>query len=183
MGQPPRSTSPSRVSSVTVSSPAVPSMRGGSRGGGGGGGAGGWEEEPRLRLAGEGDGVRVSDVALGSVKVGARLAGTALSLDGSVDGARVSATARTTGDMPFEARGELELEDVMRYVPGGPPAGLHAFVGGSGPASGVLKAPGAARAQLRLDELRGGFGDFRVENAAPILLMVEDRRRPPPPPP
>jgi translocation and assembly module TamB len=137
---------------------------------------GGSYEEPRLRLAGEGDGVRVSDVALGSVRVGARLSGTALSLDGSVDGARVSATARTTGDMPFEARGELELEDVMRYVPGGPPAGLHAFVRGSGTASGVLKDPGAARAQLRLDELRGGFGDFRVENAAPILLTVEDRR-------
>jgi len=137
---------------------------------------GGSWAKPLLQLAGNAEGVRVNDVPLGSVELGARLAGTALSLTAAVEGAHVAVTARTTGDMPFEARSEIDLEDVMRYVPGGPPAGIHASAKGSGTASGVLTDLAAARAELRLDEARCGFGDFRVENAAPILLTVEGRR-------
>ena len=137
---------------------------------------GGSYEEPRLQASAEGDGVRVGDVPLGSVKLGARLAGVALSITGAVEGARVAVAASTTGDMPFEARGDLELEDALRYVPGGPPAGLHAYARGSGTASGVLKDLGAARAELTLHEVRGGYGDFKVESAAPIVLTVEGRR-------
>ncbi len=133
-------------------------------------------ERPVLRARGAGEEVVVGDVPLGSVEVGARLDGTALALEGEVEGARATVKAEATGDMPFEAAGTLDLEDVFRYVPGGPPAGLHASARGDARASGTLRDLAAARAELTLREVRGGYGDFRVENASPIVLHVERRR-------
>ena len=137
---------------------------------------GGSWEVPLVKFAGNGEGVAVFDAPIGSVQVGGRLSGTALTMTGSTEGVRFAGTAQTTGDMPFEARAELDVDDVTRFVRGGPPAGLHARVKGAGTARGVLADPAAARAELRLDEVHGGYGEFKVDNAAPALLLVEDRR-------
>jgi translocation and assembly module TamB len=137
---------------------------------------GGSYQEPLVKLAGNGEGVAVSDVHIGSVRVSSRLAGSALAITGDTDGARFAGSALTTGDMPFEARCDLDAEDVMRYVPGGPPAGLRARVKGVAVASGALADLGDARAELRLDEVRGGYGEFKVGNAAPVVATFEERR-------
>jgi translocation and assembly module TamB len=137
---------------------------------------GGSWEVPLVKFAGNGEGVGVFDAPIGSVQLGGRLSGTALSMTGSTEGARLTATARTTGDMPFEANVDLDVEDVTRFVPGGPPAGLRARVKGVGRARGVLTDPGAAHARLELDEVHGGYGEFKVDNAAPAVFVVEDRR-------
>jgi translocation and assembly module TamB len=136
---------------------------------------GSWEA-PRVRFSGEGQGIAVQGVPVGAVRLSGRLEGAALSLDGHTEGVTLTAHARTDGDLPFEADAELDVADVTRFLPGGPPAGLRASVRGTGHAAGSLRDVAAARAALALSQVRGGYGDFAVDNAAPVELAVEARR-------
>ncbi len=137
---------------------------------------GGSMEAPTLRFAASGDGVAVAEVAVGAVQVGGNLVDRRLSLTGSTGGVRFTGSALLEGDMPFEAHADLDLEDVSRFVPGGPPAGLRAEVKGEASASGNLADLGRARADVRLDRLYGGYADFRVENREPIRVVVDRGR-------
>ncbi len=132
--------------------------------------------DPRARFAAAGEGVAVFGVAVGSLQVGGRLAGAELALTASAQGVRAAGTARTDGAMPFEARADLDVEDVTRFLPGGPPAGLRAAVRGAATASGSLVELARARAEVRLESVRGGYGDFRVDSEAPVVIEVRDGR-------
>jgi len=153
-------------------------LPGGSWGGTGSGTLviGGSMEEPTLRFAASGDGVAVAEVGVGAVQVGGNLVDRRLSLTGSTGGVRFTASARLEGDMPFEAHADLDVEDVTRFLPGGPPAGLRAEVKGEASASGNLADLGRARADVRLDRLYGGYTDFKVENKEPIRVVVDGGR-------
>jgi translocation and assembly module TamB len=133
-------------------------------------------EDPVVRAAAHAEGVGVLDVAIGAVDARARLDGTALAVDASGEGAKVRATASTVGDAPYEAHADLDVDDVARYLPGGPPAGLHARVRGVASASGTLADVASSRAELRLDDVHGGYGDFRVDAAPPVVIGVEAGR-------
>jgi translocation and assembly module TamB len=133
-------------------------------------------EVPKVRFAGNADAVAVRDVPIGSVQLGGRLEGASLALTGSGAGLRLTGTAQTSGDMPFEARAEVDVEDVTRFLPGGPPAGLRARARGVASARGALADLGHTRGELRLDEVRGGYADFRVDAAEPVVLALEDGR-------
>jgi len=89
---------------------------------------GGSWERPGLRFAGSGDGVQALGIPVGSVQVGGTLQDEALAVTGSTEGVAFSLQARTGGPMPFEARAEVDVEDVTRFLPGGPPAGLRAAI-------------------------------------------------------
>ena len=133
-------------------------------------------QHPQVELAVRGQDVAVAKVPIGAADVEARLDGTRLAVTGRTSGARVEVTAVTTGEMPFQASAELDVQDVMRFVPGGPPAGLRARVRGRATAQGVLADLAASRAEVRLGEVRGGYGEFQVDNAAPVWVTVQDRR-------
>ena len=137
---------------------------------------GGSYEAPLLKFSARGAGVSVSRVPVGAIALGGRLEGALLSMTAEGDGVKFRGSARTTGDAPFEAVADLDVADVMRFVPGGPPAGLHARVRGRAAASGVLADVGRTRAEVHLDEIRGGYGEFRVDNAGPAVLALEDGR-------
>jgi translocation and assembly module TamB len=132
--------------------------------------------DPRVRLDATGEGVAVDGVSLGTVELGGTLEGVRLALAARAGGVRLSGTARTDGAMPFEARADLDEQDVARFFPAGASAGLRVGVRGSATASGSLEELGRARAELRLDSLRGGYGDFRVESEAPVVVSVEGGR-------
>ncbi|MBI5068483.1 MAG: translocation/assembly module TamB domain-containing protein [Deltaproteobacteria bacterium] len=133
-------------------------------------------ERPRLRFAGTGDGVQALGVPVGSVQVGGTLQEEALAVTGSAEGVRFTAEARTSGAMPFRARAELDVDDVTRFLPGGPPAGLRARVRGEARAEGSLRDLGGARSWLDLGELQGGYGDFRVQNQGPVQIVTSGGR-------
>ena len=132
--------------------------------------------QPRVQFAASGEGVVALDVPVGSVRVDGRLSGAALELTGSSGGVQLTAHASTEGDMGFEARADLDVDDVTRFLPGGPPAGLRARVRGEGHATGTLRDLAGARVDLSLSEVRGGYGEFRVESDGPVVLSVQDRR-------
>jgi len=133
--------------------------------------AGSWDR-PRLRFAGSGDGVQALGIPVGSVQVGGTLQDEALAVTGSTEGVRFSGQARTTEPMPFEARAEVDVDDVTRFLPGGPPAGLRARVRGEARAEGSLRDLPAARARLDFTEVQGGYGDFRVQNRGPVQIAT-----------
>ena len=153
-------------------------LPGGSWGGTGSGtlSIGGSMEDPVLRFAASGDGVALAGVPIGAVQMGGNLVGRRLSLTGSAGGVRFAGSARLEGDMPFEAHADLDVEDVTRFLPGGPPAGLRAEVKGEASASGMLADLGRAQADVRLDRISGGYADFRVENKEPIRAVVDRGR-------
>ncbi|HUK66367.1 MAG TPA: translocation/assembly module TamB domain-containing protein [Anaeromyxobacteraceae bacterium] len=133
-------------------------------------------EDPLLDFTAQGEGIRVFEVPLGPVKAEGRLDGAAFRLTGTTSGGRLSAEARTDGVKPFSARGDIEVADVLRYLPGGPPAGLHARVRGVATAKGAFTDLNSAHGELRLSELSVGYGEFQVEQAAPVVLAFEGRR-------
>jgi len=137
--------------------------------------AGSWAK-PDLRFAGNGEGVQVGGVPVGSVQLGGTLRDGILSATGATEGVRFSGEARTAGDMPFEARAEIDVDDVTRFLPGGPPAGLRARARGEARAAGLLSDPGAARAEFRLADLQVGYADFRVQNKEPVVLATDRGR-------
>jgi len=132
--------------------------------------------DPRLRFDVAGEGVAVESVPVGSLVLGGTLEGARLALGASAGGVRLTGTARVDGAMPFEARADLDVPDVTRFFPAGPSAGLRAGVRGSATASGSLAELAHARAEVRLDSVRGGYGDFRVENETPLVLGVDGGR-------
>lgn len=137
---------------------------------------GGSWEEPLVRFFGNGDGVSALGVPVGTVQVGGALKGQVLTLTGSTEGVKFSGQARTDGDMPFEARADVDVEDVTRFLPGGPPAGLRARARGVATAKGVLADVGAARSELSFSELQVGYADFRVQNRDPVRITTADGR-------
>lgn len=133
--------------------------------------------QPSLEFAVHGDDVVArGEASLGAVELAGRLVGDRLSLEASAAGARLAATARMAGDMPFDARADLDGDDLMRLRPGGPPSGFRVRARGAATASGKLADLEAAHAELRLQQLRGEFGEARVENAEPVVLVLERRR-------
>ena len=133
-------------------------------------------DEPVLRFAASGEAVAVGRLPVGSVQVGGAIEGGTLRLTGTTPGVRFSGEARTGGDMPFSARADLDVDDVTRFIPGGPPAGLQAQVKGQASAEGALADLGRARAGVRLETLRVGYGDFKVDNREPIVVAVDRGR-------
>lgn len=133
-------------------------------------------EEPSIRFAASGDGVSVSEIPVGSVQVGGNLFGDRLALTGTTPGVHFSGSARLAGDRPFEARAELDLEDVGRFIPGGPPAGLRAQVKGETTAEGSLLDLENVRARLRFKEFRVGYADFKVDAKEPIVIALDRGR-------
>ena len=133
-------------------------------------------EEPSIRFAASGDGVSVSEIPVGSVQVGGNLFGDRLALTGTTPGVHFSGSARLAGDRPFEARADLDVEDVTRFIPGGPPAGLRAQVKGEATAEGSLLDLENSRARLKFAEFRGGYADFKVDAKEPILIAVDRGR-------
>jgi translocation and assembly module TamB len=134
---------------------------------------GGSLDEPVLQFSASGDGVSILEVPVGSVQVGGSLRGGRLSLTGSTEGVRFTATAALRGEMPFEAQAELDVEDVTRFIPGGPPAGLRAQVKGEASAEGQLAHLARARARVQLASFHGGYGDFKVDNKEPMVMTVD----------
>jgi translocation and assembly module TamB len=129
-------------------------------------------EKPEIRFSGSGEGVSALGVPVGAVQVGGTLLQGELLVTGSAEGVRFSGQARTGGDMPFEARAELDVEDLTRFVPGGPPAGLRARARGEARARGLLADPRAAEAEVTFTELQVGYADFRVQNKGPVRIAT-----------
>lgn len=133
-------------------------------------------EKPEVRFSGSGEGVSALGVPVGAVQVGGALRAGTLVLTGSTEGVEFSGQARTAGDMPFEARAKVDIEDVTRFIPGGPPAGLKARARGEARARGLLADPAAANAELSFEELQVGYADFKVQNQGPVQVVASGRR-------
>jgi translocation and assembly module TamB len=133
-------------------------------------------DEPALRFAASGEGVVVGGLPVGSVQVGGGIEQGTLRLTGTTPGVRFAGEAQLRGEMAFRAQADLDVEDVTRFIPGGPPAGLRAQVKGEASAEGPLADLGRARAQVRLQTLRMGYGDFKVDNREPIVVTVDRGR-------
>ena len=78
--------------------------------------------------------------------------------------------------MPYEASADIDVEDLTRFLPGGPPAGLRAQAHGRASAKGTLEAILESQARLELDRVRLGYADFRVGNKDPMVLTVARQR-------
>jgi translocation and assembly module TamB len=137
---------------------------------------GGSMEDPTLRFDLAADDVTVMEVPVGAVQGSGLLEKRRLTLNGSTAGVQFSSTIRLEGEMPFEARADVDVEDVTRFIPGGPPAGLQAQVKGEATAQGVLARLAEARARVVLSRLRGGYGDFRVDNQQPVIVSADRGR-------
>ncbi len=133
-------------------------------------------DEPVLRFAASGEGVAVGGFPVGSVQAGGGIEQGTLRLTGTTPGVRFAGEAQLRGEMPFRAQAQLDVEDVTRFIPGGPPAGLRAQVKGEASAEGPLADLARARAQVRLQTLRLGYGDFKVDNREPMVVAVDRGR-------
>jgi translocation and assembly module TamB len=131
---------------------------------------------PTLRFAANGEGLQIGGVPVGSVQVGGTLRDGVLAATATTEGVRLWGEAKAAGDMPFEARAEIDVDDVTRFLPGGPPAGLRLRARGEAQASGLLADPAAARAEFRLADLQVGYADFRVQNKEPVILATDRAR-------
>jgi translocation and assembly module TamB len=134
---------------------------------------GGTLEEPVIRFDGRGDGVGLAGVAIGAVSAQGSLRGRSLEIAGSTGGVRFRGRAQLEGAMPYEAEADIDLEDLNRFAPGGPPAGLRAEAKGRARARGTLERIGESEARLDLETLRVGYADFRVGNKDPVAISVE----------
>jgi translocation and assembly module TamB len=133
---------------------------------------GGTLEEPVIRFEATGVGVGVADVAIGPVNAQGSLRGRSLELAGSTGGVRFRGRAQLEGAMPYEAEADIDIEDLSRFAPGGPPAGLRAEARGRASARGTLERIAESEARLDLDTLRVGYADFRVGNKDPVAVSV-----------
>jgi translocation and assembly module TamB len=137
--------------------------------------AGSWEK-PKVRFALNGDALAFRGVTLGTVQLGGTLEARQLLVTGGAEGMRFSAEARLEGRMPYQARVDLKMEEAARLWPGGAPAGFRATVDGQAVASGELAEPRTARGSVEIARLTATVGDFRVENAAPVVLHFDGGR-------
>jgi translocation and assembly module TamB len=133
---------------------------------------GGSVDEPVIRFEGRGDGVGVAGVSIGAVNAQGSLRGRSLELAGSTGGVRFRGRAQIEGAMPYQAEADIDLEDLNRFAPGGPPAGLRAEARGRAQARGTLEKLGESEARLDLETLRVGYADFRVGNKDPVAISV-----------
>jgi len=133
-------------------------------------------EEPVIRVSGSGEGLGVLGVPIGAVQAGGTVRGRALTLSISTGGVNVTGKAILQGAMPYEAEAEMDVEDLTRFLPGGPPAGLRAQAKGRASARGTLEAIGDSAARLELSRIRVGYADFRVNNKDPVVVAVDRRR-------
>ena len=134
---------------------------------------GGTLEEPVIGFEGKGDGVGVHGVAIGVVQAQGSLHGRRLDLAGSTGGVRFKGHTQIQGAMPYEAEADIDLEDLNRFAPGGPPAGLRAEAKGKAWARGTLERLGASEARLDLETLRVGYADFKVNNRDPVAIALD----------
>ena len=133
-------------------------------------------ERPRVRFAANGDAVHAEGVGLGTVQVGGTMEGERIVVTGGADGVSFEGEASLAGRMPFRASARLAMHDVTRLLPEGAPPGFHARVAGDGTAEGELADLSLTRASVRLDEVQGGYADFRVQSAGPAVLELDRGR-------
>ena len=137
---------------------------------------GGTVDSPVIRFSASGEEVRAIGVPIGIVDVEGVLRGRQLEMKAGTAGVTFRSTATLTGAMPFEASAEIDVEDLTRFLPGGPPAGLRAQAHGRASARGTLEDILESQARLELDRVRLGYADFRVGNKDPMLLTVSRQR-------
>jgi len=133
-------------------------------------------EEPEIRFSATGDGVGALGVPIGVVDVEGDLKGRELTLKATTAGVNLTGSATLKGAMPYRADADIDAEDLTRFFPGGPPAGLRAQAKGRASARGTLEAVAESSAQLELSRIRVGYADFRVNNRDPVSVVVEGRR-------
>ncbi len=137
---------------------------------------GGSVEHPVIQFSAEGDDVLAIGVPIGTVDADGVLRGRELELTARTAGVAFRSKARLAGDMPYEAEADIDVEDLTRFMPGGPPAGLRAQARGRASARGSLEEVLESEARLVLDRVRLGYADFRVGNKDPMVLSVARRR-------
>ena len=137
---------------------------------------GGTVDDPVITFSAEGDEVRAIGLPIGVVDVEGVLRGRNLTLGAGTAGVAFKAVALLEGDMPFEASADIDVEDLTRFMPGGPPAGLRAQAHGRASAKGNLEDVLESQARLELDRVRLGYADFRVGNKDPMVLTVARQR-------
>ena len=133
---------------------------------------GGTVEDPVIHFSATGDDVRAIGVPIGAVDAAGVLRGRRLELEAGTAGVKFRAAAVLTGAMPYEASADIDVEDLTRFMPGGPPAGLRAQAHGRASAKGNLEDVLESEARLELDRVRLGYADFRVGNKDPMVLAV-----------
>jgi len=137
---------------------------------------GGTVENPVIQFSAKGDEVRAIGIPIGAVDVEGVLRGRQLELQARTAGVAFRSRATLTGAMPYEASADVDVEDLTRFMPGGPPAGLRAQAHGRASARGTLQDVLESQARLELDRVRLGYADFRVGNKAPMVLSVARQR-------
>ncbi len=137
---------------------------------------GGTVDDPVIRFSATGDEVRAIGVPIGAVDAEGVLRGRRLELEAGTAGVKFRAIAQLTGAMPYEASADIDVEDLTRFLPGGPPAGLRAQAHGKASAKGNLEDVLESQARLELDRVRVGYADFRVGNKEPMVLTVVRQR-------
>jgi translocation and assembly module TamB len=110
------------------------------------------------------------------VQLGGHLQDSQLSATGSADGVRFVGSARLEGRSPYELKADLDLPDLLRLAPGASAPGLRAQARGTVVARGFLDDADSFRAELRLDPLRGGYGDVTVESREPVRAAIAQGR-------
>jgi translocation and assembly module TamB len=137
---------------------------------------GGSIDRPEIQFSLTGDQVRAIGMPIGSVDAKGVLRGRELTLDAGTAGVNFTARALLEGAMPYEASAEIDVEDLTRFLPGGPPAGLRAQARGRAAAKGNLEEVLESEARLVLDRVRLGYAEFRVSNKDPMVLTVARQR-------
>ena len=133
-------------------------------------------EHPDIGFSLTGDEVRAIGMPVGAVDAKGVLRGRELTLQAGTAGVNFTARAMLEGAMPYEASADIDVEDLTRFLPGGPPAGLRAQAHGRATAKGNLEEVRESQARLVLDRVRLGYADFRVGNKDPMILAVSRQR-------
>ena len=137
---------------------------------------GGSVEHPDIKFSLTGDEVRAIGVPIGAVDAKGLLRGRELTIQAGTAGVNFTGRAMLEGAMPYEASADIDVEDLTRFLPGGPPAGLRAQAHGRATAKGDLEFVRESQASLVLDRVRLGYADFRVGNKDPMVLAVGRQR-------
>jgi translocation and assembly module TamB len=133
-------------------------------------------ERPSVSFAGNGDGVSLREVPLGTVQAGGTLSEGKLVVTGTAEGLSFSGEAATAGRMPYRARAEVALDDAGRLFAGGSGASLRSRLEGVAEVEGHLAEPAASRGTATIERLTVGYADFRVESAGPVAIVLDRGR-------
>jgi translocation and assembly module TamB len=137
---------------------------------------GGSVEHPDIKFSLTGDEVRAIGIPIGAVDAEGVLRGRELSIRAGTAGVTFTSRALLEGAKPYEASADIDVEDLTRFLPGGPPAGLRAQAHGRATSKGNLEEVLESQARLVLDRVRLGYADFRVGNKDPVVLAVSRQR-------